>query len=87
MNKQTVNYYNADTRNIMTSGEPTYTQAEAIKTVKAWAAEYNEQTDTPMFIDHFKASNNIDTIEAVEINSEAWMTGKDENLLFRVLWS
>ena len=65
----------------------TYTQDEAIKTVKRWAEDYNSQTDTPMSIYWNKATNNIDTIEAIEINSEAWEKGEDETLLFHVIWS
>jgi len=67
--------------------EPTYTHTEAIELVKKLALDYNEQTDTPMSIEPLKATNNIDTIKALEVNLEAWFAGKDETLLFRVVWA
>jgi hypothetical protein len=67
--------------------EPTYTWEEASATVAKWAVDYNAQTDTPMSIYPLEASNNIDTIKAVEINADAYESGEDEYLLFNVLWS
>ena len=67
--------------------EPVYTWEEASATVAKWAADYNTQTDTPMSIHPLEASNNIDTIKAVEINADACESGEDEDLLFHVKWS
>ena len=64
-----------------------YTWETASATVARWADDYNTQTDTPMSIYPLEASNNIDTIKAVAINTEAYESGEDEDLFFHVKWS
>ena len=67
--------------------EPTYTWEEASAIVAKWATDYNAQTDTPMDIYPLEASNEVDTIKAVEINSDAYESGEEKDLLFHVKWS
>ena len=66
--------------------EPTYTWTEASSIVAKWAADYNTQTDTPMSIYPLEASNNIDTIKAIAINSAAYDAGETDDLLFHIKW-
>ena len=62
------------------------THREASNTVRKWAEDYNEQTDSPMTIETLKATNNIDTISAIEVNNGAWERGEEEELRFIVIW-
>ena len=64
------------------------TYEEAAVVVANYADSYNSEAEEPMTSQAWHtATNNVDTVEAVEINHDAWDCGEDEELLFNVLIS
>ena len=66
--------------------QPIYTWDEASETVAKWATDYNAQTDTEMSIYPLEASNNIDSIKAIQINECAFERGEAHEAFFIVVW-
>jgi len=61
---------------------------EAAIVVANYAYSYNIEAEEPMTSQAWHtATNNEDTVKAVEINQDAWDCGEDEELLFDVLIS